>query len=95
MFVNAKARALKRGREFIIKLSDIKIPLVCPVLGIPLNPGLGQRAPGSPTLDRWDNTKGYTPDNICVISYRANTLKGDALVDEMEKVVEYMKRGVK
>jgi hypothetical protein len=91
MLVNAKARATKRGIEFSINESDIVIPLLCPVLGIPLNAGQGQRQSGSPTLDRWDNFKGYTPDNICVISYRANTLKSDATVEEMEKVTEYMR----
>jgi len=91
MFVNAKARAKKRGLEFTISKEDIKIPERCPVLGVILDPGKGTATANSPTLDRKNNFMGYTPDNIRVISYRANTLKSDATTEEIEQVLRYMK----
>ena len=31
----------------------------------------------NPTIDRIDNNKGYTPNNIMIISYRVNSIKRD------------------
>ncbi len=88
----AKRRAKKFGREFTISQNDIKIPKFCPVLNIPLiilNKGFP--AHNSATLDRKDNLRGYTPDNIIVISFRANTLKKDATLEEITAIYKYMK----
>jgi hypothetical protein len=41
-------------------------------------------------LDRIDNSKGYTPSNIQVISWRANRIKADASADELRRVLAYM-----
>lgn len=97
MLYAARQRAKKNGIECTITVEDIVIPEICPVLGIPLfsTIGKGQQPPtllgNSPSLDRWDNTKGYTPENIRVISMRANDLKSDATLEEMEAVVAYMR----
>ena len=74
--------------------SDVIIPDICPMLGIKLFTGNGVLGDNSPTLDRIDSTLGYTKDNIQVISYRANRIKNDATVEELEKIVEYMKKVV-
>lgn len=66
---------------FTISVEDIVIPAYCPVFGTPLT---------SPSLDRFDNDQGYTPDNIRVISRRANLIKSDATADEIEAVLRYM-----
>lgn len=66
---------------------DIIVPAVCPVLGLPLLRTRGKVSPGSPSLDRIDNSKGYIRGNIRVISYRANSLKSNATIDEMTKVL--------
>jgi hypothetical protein len=91
LWQRAKQRARRDGREFTIFPEDIHIPDVCPVLGTPLLVGgtYTKRA-NSPSLDRIDNSKGYTPDNICVISNRANNLKNDATPEEMRRVLAYM-----
>ena len=91
VFWTAKSRAKRKGIEFSIKAGDIVVPSVCPVLGIPLYVNKGKAGPNSPSLDRIDNRKGYMPGNVCVISYRANILKGDATVDEVERILKYMK----
>ncbi len=87
---NAKSRAANKGMEFTIGRADIRIPEKCPVLGIPMMVGTRHIKDGSPSLDRIDNSRGYTPDNICVISYRANALKRDAALEEVRAVVRYM-----
>jgi hypothetical protein len=45
-------------------------------------------------VDRLDNDKGYTPDNIRVISMRANDIKSNATLDELEAVVAYVKENL-
>lgn len=82
----AKARAKKYDLEFSLSEDDISVPDACPILGIPLIRGIGKPVPGSPTIDRIDSTGGYTPDNVQVISWRANTLKKDANTEELIKL---------
>lgn len=94
MCAAAKKRAKASGLEYELNWQQIQIPDFCPVLGIPLFVGERQ-CDNSPTLDRLDNLKGYTEDNVRVISWRANTLKRDATLDELEKIVQYMRNNLK
>ena len=45
----------------------------------------------SPSLDRIDPNRGYTKDNIIVMSYRANRIKNDATKEEIKKLAEWIK----
>jgi hypothetical protein len=63
----------------------------CPVLGIDLFWGTGSDRWNSPSIDRLDAKGNYTKENIMIISWRANKLKSDASVDEIEAVLKYMK----
>ena len=90
MITSAKVRARKKRVEFSISREDIIIPDVCPVLGIPMSQNVGVVKDNSPTLDRVDNSMGYIPSNVMVISYRANCLKRDSSVQELIKLVEYV-----
>ena len=89
----AKQRAAAKGLEFNLEQKDFEPnPEYCPVFGTKLIYGRrGRQQPDSPSLDRFDNSKGYTKDNVRVISLRANTLKADGRLEEMEKIVEYMR----
>lgn len=87
LWERAKSRSALLGREFSIELSDVVIPDICPVLGIPITLRAG---PNSPSLDRIDNSKGYVKGNVQVISNRANTIKGDATFQELEMVLLWM-----
>ena len=90
MVYAAKQRAAKRGIEFSIISHDVlPLPSHCPVLGIELDYKRGTWGPNSPSLDRVDNSRGYIPDNIVVVSFRANRLKSDATPDELRKLGEY------
>ena len=87
---NSKLGAKKRGLEHSITLSDIVIPDVCPAYGIPLDCAAGPKAPNLPSLDRVDNTKGYVPGNVRVISWAANYHKGNRSVDQLLSLAEYV-----
>lgn len=92
---SAKDRAKLKGIQFHLVKEDIIIPERCPVLGIPLHRDGGVKNKDcAPSLDRINNTRGYTPDNIIVVSYRANRLKSDATVGELEAVASFY-RGLK
>ena len=88
MYHNAQHRAKKKGIPFTISMDDIVIPEVCPLLEIPLVSTHDKRDPRNPSLDQISPGKGYTPDNIQVISSRANWLKGDATLTELKTLVE-------
>lgn len=92
MHQRAKQRAKNAGREFDLKFSDITIPTHCPILGIPLQVHSGSSGgkANSPSLDRIDSQKGYTRDNIQVISHRANVMKADASVAELKVFAEWV-----
>lgn len=91
LYEKAKAGANARGILWDISLDDIVIPDKCPILGIPLYRTGGKRTDNSPSLDRIDNNVGYTKDNIHVISWRANNIKGDATLEELSTLVAYLK----
>lgn len=88
----ARYRARKFGVPFNITKADIEIPKFCPILGIRLSRGIKHPSPKSPTLDRIIPCKGYVRGNVAVISYRANSIKRDATLQELEKLVQYIKR---
>lgn len=88
MFYDARKRALARGLPFTITPDDIDIPEVCPVLGLALS-AEGPRD-HRPSLDRIVPARGYTPENIRVISFRANRIKSDATPEELRAVLAYV-----
>ena len=91
LWANAWERAKKRNLDFDISIDDVIIPDVCPLLGIPLFKGTNKSKANSPSIDRIDPDKGYTKDNIWVVSNRANTLKNDASLQELELLVRNLK----
>lgn len=91
----ARGRSLKFGMPFDLTLDDIRIPDVCPVLGIQLDRNIGGLGalPGSPSLDRVIPSKGYIRGNVRVISTRANVLKGDSTLDELLMMASFIQKG--
>lgn len=88
----SRQRAKKSNIEHTLEREDIKIPDVCPVFGFPLKRGKRNEWFASPSIDRIDNTKGYTPDNIIVVSRRANILKKDATIDELKQLAFFYEK---
>jgi hypothetical protein len=83
MLSNSRQRAKKAGLEHTITISDIIIPDYCPVLGTKLDIGDRKKHGNAPSIDRIDNSKGYTKENIMIVSNRLNMLKNDATLDEL------------
>jgi hypothetical protein len=82
----ARSRAKEKGIPFSLTAADISVPSHCPVLFIPL--GTGERD-NAPSLDRIVPAKGYVPENVIVISQRANRIKNDATPQELHNIAEF------
>lgn len=89
----ARTRARQKGTEFTINKEDIIIPDICPILKTPLTKGNGYLE-NAMSLDRVDNTKGYIPGNVRVISRKANLLKSSLTLDMLEKLIKYIKNEI-
>ena len=88
LWYSARRRAIKKGIPFTIKVEDIVIPKHCPVLGIPIGPH-SKPCDNSASIDRIDSNKGYTKDNIVVVSFKVNTMKSNGSIEDMKKIVNY------
>ncbi len=86
---NSKYRAKRDGLRHTLTLSDIAVPSHCPVLGVRLKTSSGRAGPNSPSLDRIDSSKGYVPGNVVVVSWRANEVKKDASLEELERICSF------
>lgn len=86
---NSKQRARRANMEHNLEIEDIIIPEFCPVLGIKLAQEKRDSKYSGPSIDRIDNTKGYTKDNIVIVSCRANLLKKDATIQELIRLAKY------
>lgn len=84
-----KKRSKEKNIDFNLTLADIKIPKICPVLNIPIIISPFSYI-NSPSVDKIDPTKGYTKDNVQVISMRANTLKNNSSMDELNIIINYL-----
>ena len=91
MFQLAKHRAKTKGIPFDIEISDIIIPEICPILGLPLKTTIDGNRDLSPSLDRIDNTKGYVKGNVQVISFKANNMKCTANDEELINFANWVK----
>ena len=87
----ARKRAKTRGLAFDIEIDDVEIPFCCPVLGCELVAQVGLVQANSPSLDRIDQALGYVKGNVWVISWRANRIKNDATLAELEALVAALK----
>lgn len=88
MLTRIRTRAKKYNIPFDLTIDDIKIPDRCPILNIPIIRECilgGKKGPkaSSPSLDRFDNTKGYIKGNVHVISNKANVMKSSASPEDL------------
>ena len=96
-FNTRRQSALRNDILFTIKFEDIEQPEYCPVLGIKLTygwSGEGLRDDAKATIDKLVPALGYVPGNVFVISWRANKLKNDMTVVELENILRYMKERI-
>lgn len=85
LWQKAKERSKFYKVQFDLEPEDIYWPSECPVFKVPFEYG----TPYAASLDRIDNSKGYTKDNIQVISRKANSMKRDASKEELRKFAQW------
>ena len=93
------SRMIKRARDrnkWEVAINTLDIYKVwtkdnkCPIMGTTFT--IGGNTNTSPSLDRIDPTKGYTPDNIQIISTLANSMKSNASDAELLQFCTYYLR---
>jgi hypothetical protein len=95
LLYSARQRSKKRNTPFSICEKDIVVPEFCPVLGIKIERSkTGHSCDNSPSLDCVIPQLGYVPGNIMVISHKANTIKSNATVEDLEKVLQWLRAHV-
>lgn len=90
LWYRAKSRAVRKGLPFSISESDIEIPATCPVLFVPIILNSGSEY--APSIDQIRPGMGYTPDNICIMSRRANLLKNNATKEELKFLLSWVEQ---
>lgn len=81
----ARKRARKLGLPFNLTKEDIIIPELCPYLKIPLVISeTGVPTANSPSIDKIIPEQGYVRGNIRIISYKANLMKSNATIEELQ-----------
>jgi len=88
LLISARGRAKRKGLPFDITIDDLTLPEFCPVLGIRLSKN-GARSGASPSIDRIQNELGYVRGNVLIISWRANSLKGNATAAELRALADF------
>lgn len=98
-FHSRRQTAIRLGIPFSITFDELEKPEFCPILGVRLNYGCSvgvdgkqTRDPNKASIDKLIPELGYVPGNVFIISWRANKLKSDMTIDELEKILDYMKR---
>lgn len=76
-------RAKTRNIELSISENDIVVPNICPYLKVPFVKGTKGNYQYTYSIDRIDNSKGYIPGNIEIISMKANSMKNNATDAEL------------
>lgn len=86
---NSKYCAKRRGIHFDLKYTDFELPEYCPILGIKIEYGSEHdgNAPNHASLDRIDNTKGYIPGNVMIVSRLANAMKNEANFNQLQSFI--------
>jgi hypothetical protein len=91
---NARRRAKAKGLSCTVTVDWLvsASPDTCPALGIPLSYSNDRSLANSAAVDRIDNARGYDPDNCWVISMKANRIKSNAELSEIEAVAGALRR---
>lgn len=94
ILISTKRRAKVEGLEFNLEEQDIIIPEKCPVLGIELQMHTEYAQDNSPSIDRLIPSKGYVKGNCFIISYKANRMKQENSLEDLEKIIKYIKERI-
>ncbi len=95
LLADVKRRAKKSNEPFNLDIDDIDVPEFCPALGLRLDWEAGLRADNLPSLDKVIPKLGYIKGNVRMISFRANRLKNNATLSDIQGILSYMKDHLK
>ena len=88
-----KARAKKKNLNYNLDtnylVSIFPTDALCPVLGVKMEFGGNKRE--SPSVDRFIPQDGYIKGNVAWLSGKANSMKSDATIEEIELLYKWMK----
>jgi len=94
--VNIRERTKRRGYESDLEIEDLPILTdSCPILGIRYSKGSLKNKDFVPSIDRKNTNLPYLKkykDNLTFVSHRANRIKSDATVEELQKILEYLRK---
>jgi len=90
LLTKARTNAKEKKVPFDLQINDINIPEYCPVLGLKLFFNDKRPNDNSPSIDRLIPKLGYVKNNIKIISKRANELKSNASIYEIESIIKYL-----
>lgn len=87
IFHNVKSRAKKQGLPFDLDFLYVQALLdkatVCPLLSVTYDQDRYRKS-----LDKIIPALGYVKGDVWIVSYRANTIKNDASLEELESIVK-------
>lgn len=93
--VNIRERSRRHGYESDLSVGDLPVLTnVCPVLGIRYQKGTLKNKDASPSVDRKNPNLPYLKkyaDNLVFISHKANRLKSNATIEDLEKIINYIR----
>lgn len=90
---SARHRASDKGLPFDLDVAHLKgiWTGVCPVFGTPLSLKAPKGSSEAAELDRVVPEKGYVKGNVQWLSQRANRIKDDASIEDLERIIEWLK----
>jgi hypothetical protein len=99
MLRSAKRRASDNCLPFDLTIEYMETIAMdhCPITGELLDWELqfseeGKRNPTAPSLDKIIPSLGYTQGNVAIIGHRMNALKSDMTLEELNQLVDYVRR---
>lgn len=93
LFQGAKNRSIEKNLPFDLTKQwiDENLKEYCPVLNLKYLYCQGKPVYESPSIDRLLPEKGYLIENCRIISFRANLLKNDATLEQINQLIDYLK----
>lgn len=97
--LDLKRSADDRGIPFSLSFKKLKYLWSRPRCQITREPfNWVENSPSNPqwkSIDRWDNSKGYTDDNSIICSQRINTRKGNLSLEDLEFLFKFHQKRLK
>lgn len=91
----SKQNGLECHEKYLKTVVAVQRPAHCPCCNVVLDYRMSRNGAmpkvDGPSLDRIDCSKGYIEGNIEIICWRCNAIKRDATLQELDRIVAYMR----